>query len=70
MLTEVLSNSCLTKQILQKWPSDPQHFTQEDLDLTLEVAVTDPDAGMGPNEVSSAPNITKPLWKRGRPVSK
>lgn len=30
---------------------------------------TDADAGMGPNEVSSAPVTGKPLWKRGRPVS-
>lgn len=54
----------------QKWPADPQHFTQADLDMTLEAAVSDHDTGMGPNEVSSAPTTAKPLWKRGRPVSK
>lgn len=54
----------------QKWPSDSQHFTAADIEMSLgDGVVTDPDAGMGPNEVSSAPVTGKPLWKRGRPVS-
>ncbi|KAF9409394.1 hypothetical protein HW555_011218 [Spodoptera exigua] len=52
-----------------KWPSDSQHFTPADIEMSLgDGVVTDPDAGMGPNEVSSAPVTGKPLWKRGRPV--
>lgn len=54
----------------QKWPTDPQHYTQADLDINLEEAVgTENETGMGSNEVSSAPVTVKPLWKRGRPVS-
>lgn len=57
--------------VLQKWPPESQHFTAADLEMSLaEGVVSDPDAGMGPNEVSSAPITGKPLWKRGRPVSK
>ena len=56
--------------IFQKWPSESQHFTAADIEMSLgDGVVTDPDAGMGPNEVSSAPVTGKPLWKRGRPVS-
>lgn len=52
-----------------KWPSESQHFTAADIEMSLgDGVVTDPDAGMGPNEVSSAPVLGKPLWKRGRPV--
>lgn len=62
-----VDNQC---NYFQKWPPDPQHFTQADLDMTLEAAVADPDTSMGPNEVTSAPNTAKPFWKRGRPISK
>ncbi|XP_075992617.1 uncharacterized protein LOC142987617 [Anticarsia gemmatalis] len=52
-----------------KWPTDSQHFTAAEIEMSLADGVgTDPDAGMGPNEVSSAPVTGKPLWKRGRPV--
>ncbi|PZC81185.1 hypothetical protein B5X24_HaOG213286 [Helicoverpa armigera] len=52
-----------------KWPSDSQHFTAADIEMSLgDGVVTDPDAGMGPNEVSSGPVTGKPLWKRGKPV--
>ncbi|XP_063530019.1 myb/SANT-like DNA-binding domain-containing protein 4 isoform X2 [Cydia strobilella] len=52
-----------------KWPSDSQHFTQADIDMSLDDGVGgDMDQAMGSNEVSSAPVTGKPLWKRGRPV--
>ncbi|XP_061707983.1 uncharacterized protein LOC133518329 isoform X2 [Cydia pomonella] len=52
-----------------KWSSDPQHFTQADIDMSLDDGVGDGvDQAMGANEVSSAPVTGKPLWKRGRPV--
>ncbi|XP_030025102.2 uncharacterized protein LOC115443714 [Manduca sexta] len=52
-----------------KWPPDSQHFTQVDLSMAVDdVITTEVEAGMGPNEVSSAPNTGKPLWKKGRPV--
>ncbi|CAB3250393.1 unnamed protein product [Arctia plantaginis] len=52
-----------------KWPTDAQHFSAAEIEMSLQDGVgADPDAGMGPNEVSSAPAAGKPLWKRGRPV--
>ncbi|KAI5634530.1 myb/SANT-like DNA-binding domain-containing protein [Phthorimaea operculella] len=49
-----------------KWQTE-QQFAQE-LEMNLnDGVVTDPDAGLSSNVVSSAP-ITKPLWKRGRPA--
>ncbi|XP_049869198.1 myb/SANT-like DNA-binding domain-containing protein 4 [Pectinophora gossypiella] len=51
-----------------KWPTDPQHFAQE-IEMNLDDGIpTDPDNGLGSNEVSSAPIAGKPMWKRGRPV--
>ncbi|KAJ2953839.1 hypothetical protein O0L34_g1468 [Tuta absoluta] len=49
-----------------KWPTE-QHYAHE-LEMNLiDGVVTDPDAGLRSNEVSSAP-ITKPLWRRGKPA--
>lgn len=52
----------------QNWSPEPDDF-KSDLDISLEAE--DPDTGMGPNEVSSAPITTKPIiWKRVKPASK
>lgn len=52
-----------------KWPTETQHFTASDIEISLTDGIgTDAEAGMGPNEISSAPIIGKPLWKRSRPV--
>ncbi|XP_026757332.1 myb/SANT-like DNA-binding domain-containing protein 4 isoform X1 [Galleria mellonella] len=52
-----------------KWSTDPQHYTQTDIGISLEDGInTDSDIGMGSTEMSSAPASGKPLWKRGRPV--
>ncbi|XP_073942104.1 uncharacterized protein [Choristoneura fumiferana] len=64
---EMCSSDPSTSNI--KWPSDPHHFSQADIDMSLNDGVGhDVDQAIGSNEVSSAPVAGKPLWKRGRPV--
>ncbi|KAM3964758.1 uncharacterized protein ACR2FA_001148 [Aphomia sociella] len=52
-----------------KWSTDPQHYTQADIGISLQEHIdTDPDIGIGSNDMTSVPAAGKPLWKRGRPV--
>ncbi|XP_026757333.1 uncharacterized protein LOC128202392 isoform X2 [Galleria mellonella] len=67
-LTGVPETSAVASNSM-KWSTDPQHYTQTDIGISLEDGInTDSDIGMGSTEMSSAPASGKPLWKRGRPV--
>ncbi|CAG4997952.1 unnamed protein product [Parnassius apollo] len=51
-----------------KWSTDQQQFSQSEIEMRLDGISNNIDAGVESNEVTSAPNAEKPLWKRERPV--
>ncbi|CAK1602833.1 unnamed protein product [Parnassius mnemosyne] len=51
-----------------KWSTDQHQFTQSEIEMRLDGISNNIDPVLESNEVTSAPNAEKPLWKRGRPV--